>query len=170
MQENPATESIAVVNQAAGGNCVLQGGLGPTLLSRYTRDAIQQSGVKYVLIFEGVNDIGSAGTDQSTQTQIGDRLISAYTQIATDCKKAGIKVFIATITPFSGSGQSYSNPTRDATRQRINKWIMANSNTNGSKVFDAVIDFSKAVADPSKPDQLQVSDAPDNQTRVPTEH
>jgi hypothetical protein len=49
--------NVGVVNQAAGGNAVLSGGLGPTLLSRYTRDGINQPGVKYLMIFEGVNDV-----------------------------------------------------------------------------------------------------------------
>ena len=140
--------NIGVNNQAAGGNCVLNGGLGPTLLSRYKRDAITQQGVKYVMIFEGVNDIGGGGTDSGTQNNIGNQLISAFKQIAADCKAAGIKVFAATITPFGGSGQSYSNPTREQTRQKVNEWIL----TSGS--FDAVVDFSKLVENPSTKGQL----------------
>lgn len=147
MQKGGVT-NVGVNNQAAGGNTVLTGGLGPTLMSRYNRDAIQQSGVKYVMVFEGVNDIGSAGTDSGTQTQIGNNLISAFKQIAADCKKAGIAVFAATITPFGGSGQSYSNPTRESTRQKVNTWI----STSGT--FDAVVDFSKIIGDSSTPSQL----------------
>lgn len=147
MQSGGVT-NVGVNNQAAGGNTVLTGGLGPPLLTRYNRDAIQQSGVKYVMIFEGVNDIGGGSTDSGTQTQIGNNLIAAFKQIAADCKKAGISVFAATITPFGGSGQSYSNPTREATRQKVNTWI----STSGT--FDAVVDFSKIVGDPATPSQL----------------
>lgn len=153
MQKNAPTSNIGVNNQAAGGNCVLSGGLGPTLLSRYTRDSITQQGVKYVMIFEGVNDIGGGGADQSTQTQIGNNLISAFKQIATDAHKAGLLVFAATITPFCAPGfstakQSYSSSVREATRQKVNNWIM----TSGT--FDAVIDFDKIVHDPSAVSQL----------------
>jgi hypothetical protein len=88
MQKNAATSNIGVNNQAAGGNRVLQDGLRPSLISRYTRDGITQQGVKYVMIFEGVNDIGSAGADQSIQTQIGNSLISAFKQIASDAHKS----------------------------------------------------------------------------------
>ena len=88
MQKNQLAH-IGVNNQAAGGNRVLADGLGPSLISRYKRDGINQAGVKYIMIFEGVNDIGSAGTDQGTQTNIGNQLISAFTQIAADAKKAG---------------------------------------------------------------------------------
>lgn len=147
MQSNGLTQ-IGVNNQAAGGNRVLADGLGPSLISRYKRDAIEQAGVKYIMIFEGVNDIGSAGTDQGTQTQIGNQLISAFTQIASDSHKAGIPIFAATITPFSGTGQSYSNPIREATRQKVNTWIK----TGGA--FDAVIDFDQILHDPSNPSQL----------------
>jgi lysophospholipase L1-like esterase len=140
MQKTNSTASIGVNNEAAGGNCVLSGGLGPPLLTRYKRDALTQSGAKYVLIFEGVNDIGGASTDSSTQTRVGDQLIAAYKQIAADAKAAGMKVFGATITPFGGSGQSYSNPTREATRQRVNSWIMSSGG-----VLDAGVDFSKIV-------------------------
>ncbi|OBT66929.1 hypothetical protein VE03_04151 [Pseudogymnoascus sp. 23342-1-I1] len=147
MQTNQLTE-IGVNNQAAGGNRVLQDGLGPCLISRYKRDSIEQEGVKYIMIFEGVNDIGTASTDQNSQTQVGDNLISAFTQIANDARAAGILIFAATITPFSGTGQSYSDPTREATRQRVNAWFTS------SGLFDAVVDFDAIVRDPLTPSQL----------------
>ncbi|KAK1462407.1 hypothetical protein CCUS01_08594 [Colletotrichum cuscutae] len=82
--------NLAIANQAAGGNAVLSGGLGPTLLTRYSRDALTQQGVSRVLIFEGVNDIGGGGTDTGSQQRIGDGLIAAYQKIVADCKKAGL--------------------------------------------------------------------------------
>ncbi|PVH79267.1 SGNH hydrolase [Cadophora sp. DSE1049] len=142
--------NISVNNQAAGGNRVLADGLGPSLISRYTRDAITQSGVKYVLLFIGVNDIGSASTDSGTQTQISNSLISAFKTIITDCKKNKLAVFGATITPFGGSGQSYSNPEREKSRKKVNDWILGKE-----AGFDAVVDFAKIVADPNNPSQLK---------------
>ncbi|ORY61563.1 SGNH hydrolase-type esterase domain-containing protein [Pseudomassariella vexata] len=135
--------TIGVNNQAAGGNTVLAGGLGPPLMQRYKRDALEVAGVKYVLIFEGVNDIGGGGTDSGSQQRIGDQLISSFKQIASDAHKTGLLVFGATITPFGGNGQSYSNPTRDATRQRVNTWILG----GGEGSFDGTVDFAKTVAD-----------------------
>lgn len=139
---------IAVTNQAAGGNTVLSGGLGPPLLQRYKRDALEQEGVKYVMIFEGVNDIGGGGTDTGSQNSIVQRLQSAFQQIVRDCKAKGYKTIGATITPFGGSGQSYSNPNRDAARQRLNEWIL----TSGT--FDATVDFAKIIGDPAQKSQL----------------
>lgn len=120
---------------------MLQGGLGPPLLTRYNRDALSQQGVKYVFIFEGVNDIGPSATDSATQQRLGDSLISAYKQIVADCKKAGLVTIGATITPFAGSGQSYSNPAREQTRQRVNEWILENG------TFDHVVDFASFIGD-----------------------
>ncbi|KAK9769683.1 putative SGNH hydrolase-type esterase domain-containing protein [Seiridium cardinale] len=118
--------NIAVNNQAAGGNTVFTGGLGPPLMQRYQRGLLQTAGIKYAIILEGVNDIG-------------DQLISSFKQIATDAHKAGVKVFGATITPFGGNWQSYSNPTRDATRQRVNQSILG----GGDGSLDGSIDFTK---------------------------
>ncbi|KAK5633265.1 hypothetical protein RRF57_008979 [Xylaria bambusicola] len=142
--------NIAVVNQAAGGNTVLTGGLGPPLLQRYKRDLLSTAGVKYGLIFEGVNDIGGGSADSGTQSRISSSLQSAFKMISTDAKAADITMFGATITPFGGSGQAYSNPTRDAARQTVNKWILA----GGDGSYAASIDFAKFIANPSMPANL----------------
>jgi lysophospholipase L1-like esterase len=148
MQENPTTKGIAIVNEAAGGNRILADGLGPNALGRIDRDVVAQSGVKYCIIFEGVNDIGTAATDAATQQTVGDRVIAAYDQMITRLHRFGIPVFGATITPMSGPGQGYSDPTREKTRQRVNEWIR----TSGR--FDALIDFDKTVRNATQPDQL----------------
>ncbi|KAL2262520.1 hypothetical protein VTK26DRAFT_1100 [Humicola hyalothermophila] len=139
---------IGVNNQAAGGNAVLSGGLGPTLLSRYQRDALQVAGAKYVMVFEGVNDIGSGGADAGTQGGIGDRLQQAFEQIARDCHAAGLKTIAATITPFGGAGQAYSHPAREQTRVRVNEWIL------GSGAFNETVDFAGILEDPNVKSQL----------------
>ncbi|KKA18560.1 Lysophospholipase L1-like esterase [Rasamsonia emersonii CBS 393.64] len=154
MQQHPDTASIAVLNQAAGGNRILQDGLGPNVISRVDRDILAQSGVRYAMIFEGVNDIGVADPDPATQQAIGDSLIAGYIQIAERIHAQGIPFFAATITPFgtpagsNSSVQPYSNPVREQTRQRINTWIRT------SGVFDAVIDFDRIVRDPNDPSVL----------------
>lgn len=152
MQKNSATSEISVNNQAAGGNRILADGLGPNALGRIDRDVLSQTGIKYAMIFEGVNDIGVEVVTPQAQQIIGDRVIAAFQQIVTRVHAAGIPIFAATITPFSAPAnvtiQPYSNPVREATRQRVNAWIRT------SGVFDAVIDFDKVVADPAIPSQL----------------
>jgi lysophospholipase L1-like esterase len=147
----PETPSIAVANQAAGGNAVLLYGNGPNALSRIDRDVLAQSGVKYAMIFEGVNDIGTADNTVANQTLIGDRLIQAYQQIITRLHTAGIPVFGATITPFGAPNstiQAYSTDLRLATREKVNAWIR----TSGA--FDAVVNFDAVVRDAQNPERL----------------
>ncbi|KAK9775757.1 putative GDSL-like Lipase/Acylhydrolase [Seiridium cardinale] len=148
LQMQLSTSSISVLNLAAGGNWVLNDGLGPNALSRVDRDILSASGVKYVLIFEGVNDIGTAAVDLASQQNVGTRLIAAYEQMITRVHAQGIPIFGATITPFSGPGQTYSDPERERTRQRVNTWIRE------SGEFDAVVDFDEAVRNGTQPEQL----------------
>lgn len=151
--QSSSITNVAVVNQAAGGNTILSGGLGPPLLQRYKRDALEQPGTKWVMIFEGVNDIGSAATSSSTQSSIATKIISAYKQIAADAKAKGFVTIGATITPFGGSGQAYSDPNREATRQTVNKWILDSS----AGTFDYAVDFGKAIEDPAKKGQMKAA-------------
>jgi lysophospholipase L1-like esterase len=131
MQSYPATKSISVINEAAGGNCVLRGGLGPPAITRIQRDVLDHSGVKYAMIFEGVNDIG-AGADANSLT-------SAYSKMIDQMHVAGIKVFGGTITPFAGN--SYSSREREEVRKKVNHWILT------SNKFDGVVDFDAATRD-----------------------
>ena len=150
MQANPSTKNIAVINQAAGGNRILADGLGPNALGRIDRDVLAQSGVKYAMIFEGVNDIGTAAATPEAQQAIGDRVIWSLKQIASRVHTMGLPMFAATITPFSGDPtiQPYSSPVREVTRVRVNDFI------KNSGIFDAVVDFDKILADPANPSQL----------------
>lgn len=148
LQSRPSTSSISVLNLAAGGNRVLYDGLGPNALSRVDRDVLAASGVKYVLVYEGVNDIGTAPTDAASQQTVGTRLIAAYDQIITRVHGKGLPIFGATITPFSGPGQAYSDPERERTRQRVNEWIRESGR------FDAVVDFDELVRSKTQPGQL----------------
>jgi lysophospholipase L1-like esterase len=141
---------IAIMNQAAGGNRVLADGLGPNALGRVGRDVLEHSGVRYALVLEGVNDLGTTVSDGAAQTAVGDRLLQAYDQIITRLHGAGIAVFGGTITPMSGPGQAYGEggPAREEQRQRVNAWIR----TSGR--FDAVVDFDAALRDPKNHTQL----------------
>jgi lysophospholipase L1-like esterase len=125
---------------------VLSGGLGPPLLTRYTRDALEQPGTKYVMVFEGVNDIGSGANSAATQTSIGDRLIAAYTKIVGDAKKLGYVTIGGTIMPFGRN--SYAGAEREKTRKRVNKWIME------SGVYDHSVDMAAMLADSANAEVL----------------
>jgi lysophospholipase L1-like esterase len=140
---------VAVLNQALGGNRVLHDGLGPNVLARLDRDVLAQTGVRWLIVFEGVNDIGTAEATDAAQKQVAADLIGAYEQIIVRAHAAGIRVYGATITPFGGNAM-YDDPAgdREAARQAVNEWIRT------SRQFDAVIDFDRAVRDPANPRQL----------------
>jgi lysophospholipase L1-like esterase len=149
LQASPATSGIAVLNQGLGGNRVLNDGLGPNVLARLDRDVLAQSGVRWLIVFEGVNDIGDADATPAAQQQVAADLIAAYQQIITRAHALGIRVYGATITPFGGNTM-YDDPQglREAARQTVNTWIRT------SHQFDAVLDFDAAVRDPANPRQI----------------
>lgn len=148
MQQNAATSQIAVINQAAGGNRILADGLGPNALGRIERDVLSHSGVKFAMIFEGVNDLGTGAATTAAQGALADQIIFAYEQIIARVRTFGIPIFAATITPFGGAGQAYWDPTREAARQTVNSWIR----TSGA--FDAVVDFDQILRNPQNASTL----------------
>ena len=146
----PGAPPVSVVNQAAGGNRVLDDGLGPNALARLDRDVLAVSGARWLLVFEGINDIGTAPATPAAQEETGDELVAAYDQIVTRAHAQGIRVYGATLTPFGGS-TPYDDPEglREATRQRVNDWIRSSGR------FDAVVDFDAATRDPANPRALR---------------
>jgi lysophospholipase L1-like esterase len=146
LQKDSKTKSIGVLNLGIGGNAVLRGGLGPFALSRYDRDIIKQSGVKWVIVYEGVNDLGGK-RDSTMAMNTATGLIAAYQKMIADAHAAGLKIYGATITPFKKN--NYYNKFSDAARNMVNDWIRVPGH------FDAVIDFDKTVRDPADPAKLQ---------------
>jgi lysophospholipase L1-like esterase len=146
LQADPRTARVAVLNQGIGGNCVVAACLGPSALARFDRDVLGQSGVRWLVILEGVNDIGrahgAAGADS-----VASGLIDAYRQMIGKAHARGIRVYGATILPFAGS--QYDSPDRERARQTVNAWIR----TGGA--FDAVIDLDAALRDPASPTRLR---------------
>jgi lysophospholipase L1-like esterase len=137
--------NVGVLNMGIGGNCVLRMCLGPAALERFERDVLNQSGVRWLVILEGVNDIGQVnGTDEATR--VAEDLIVAYDQMIGQAHAKGIRVYGATILPFGDS--FYDAPERAIARNTVNEWIR----TSGR--FDAVIDLDAALRDPTMPNRL----------------
>jgi lysophospholipase L1-like esterase len=137
--ENRGTQHISVLNLGIGGNCVLRDCLGPSALDRFDRDILQQKGIKWLIILEGVNDLGQT-TDSANAAQVTEDLITAFGKMIEDAHAKGIRVYGATILPFGKS--FYSTDYRENARNNINDWI------RNSGRFDAVIDFDRALRDP----------------------
>ena len=141
--DNEATSRVGVLNMGIGGNCVLGGGLGPAAVNRYQRDLFGQEGVKWIILFEAVNDLGSAGNG----VQTAKRIIDVYKQIIRQAHQGGIYVFGATITPFKGN--NYYSADHENGRSALNKWIRT------TKMLDGVIDFDRAVRNPQDTAAMQ---------------
>jgi lysophospholipase L1-like esterase len=144
LQADKKTADLGVLNQGIGGNRVLHDGYGPSALARFDRDVIAQSGVKYLIILEGINDIGRLKDPHEPGDNItAEDLIFGLTQLVTRAHQHGIKVFGATLTPYLPTG--YSSPQGEQVRQAYNQWIRT------SGIFDGVIDFDKITQDPANP-------------------
>jgi lysophospholipase L1-like esterase len=152
LQASAATANIGVSNQGIGGNHLLTDGLGPNALARFDRDVLAPAGVRWLIVFEGVNDLGGlARTGEVTPAEhaaLVQRVLAAYQQIITRAHAHGLKVIGATITPYVGSDYYHPGPLSEADRVAVNAWIRDASH------FDAVVDFDAVVRDPQKPDHL----------------
>ena len=152
LQALAGTHNIAVLNQGIGGNHLLSDGLGPNALSRFDHDVIAQAGVRYLVVFEGINDIGMLARKQDVTQKEHDTLVhrmaAAYEQIIARAHTNDIRVIGATLTPFVGSNYYHPAQVNDADRQAVNEWIRSPGH------FDAVIDFDKVTRDPQHPERL----------------
>ena len=152
LQNAQALSHIGVLNQGIGGNHLLTDGLGPNALSRFDRDVLAQPGVRYLIVLEGVNDLGGltrlAEVSPSEHAAFVQRILAAYEQIVARARTHGIKAIGATILPYGGSNYYHPGPTNEADRQSVNEWIR----TPGH--FDAVVDFDQITRDPAHPDRL----------------
>ncbi len=143
LQADPKYRNLAVLNEGISGNKILLDGAGPSALARFDRDVLAQSGAKYLLILEGINDIGRLhGTPDAGLTAAD--LISALNQMVVRAHAHGIAVIGCTLTPYHGAG--YYTENGEAIRKAVNQWIR----TGG--VLDGFVDFEAAVRDPNHPD------------------
>jgi lysophospholipase L1-like esterase len=134
--KDSTTRNVAVLNMGIGGNCVLSGGLGPTGVSRFDRDVLSQSGIRWAIVFEGVNDIGGVSTSPAA-TATANNLIDAYRQMIVKAHAKGITIYGATITPFKGN--AYFNQYSESCRNTVNQWIRTRGNYDGCIDFDKVM-------------------------------
>jgi lysophospholipase L1-like esterase len=143
---SPGAPKLAVLNQGISGNRLLTDGAGVSALARFDRDVLGMSGVKWLMVMEGINDIGGttstrANTPQTPVTP--DELIAVMKQMIERAHAHGIKVIGCTLTPYEGAG--YYSEKGEEIRQSVNRWIR----TSGA--FDLVLDFDKATQDSANP-------------------
>jgi lysophospholipase L1-like esterase len=146
LNANKATAAIGVANMGIGGNRVLRDGAGASALARFDRDVLTQPGVKWVMLLEGINDIGREQREPA-ETTSADELIAAYKQLIQRAHDQGIKIIGCTLTPYEGAG--YSTEHGESVRAAVNDFIRT------SKLFDAYVDFEAATRDPQNPKHIR---------------
>jgi lysophospholipase L1-like esterase len=135
---------VSVLNEGIGGNRVLNETVGPSAISRVDRDVLAQSGARYVIVLESINDIGRLAHVQVPWDAItAPQLEWGLKQIADRAHEHGLKIIGATLTPYGGA--NYSCEAGEQVREAVNDWIRT------SGVFDGVIDFDKITRDPQNP-------------------
>ncbi|MGA2570827.1 MAG: SGNH/GDSL hydrolase family protein [Terracidiphilus sp.] len=144
LQADPNLKNVSVLNVGIGGNRVLNEGYGPSAVSRLDRDVLSQSGVRYVLVLESINDIGRLARLQAPWDEItAQQLEFGLKQIADAAHEHGIKAIGATLTPYAGA--AYYSDKGEKVREAVNDWIRS------SGTFDGVADFDKVTQDPQNP-------------------
>jgi lysophospholipase L1-like esterase len=146
---------LGVVDAGIGGNRILHDAqanirFGVNAVARFDRDVLGQPGVKYVVVMEGINDLGHAGSSApASETVTTDELIAAMQQLILRAHEHGVKIFGATLTPFEGTiFAGYYSDEKETKRKALNEWIRT------SHAFDGVIDFERAVRDPDHPTRV----------------
>jgi lysophospholipase L1-like esterase len=138
-----ASARTAVLNAGIDGNKVLADGLGVSALARFDRDVLAQTGARFVVVLEGINDLGLA---RDAPRPGAGALIAGYEQLIARAHAHDLKVYGSTLMPFEGAAfPGYWTAEGEATRQAVNQWI------RGKHAFDAVLDFDAVVRDPEAP-------------------
>lgn len=149
LQQDPKLSAIGVANSGIGGNRVLHDNFGPSALSRFDRDALDKPGVRWIVLLEGINDIGGSGYAIDAKDKISaQQIIDGMKTLIARAHARHIKIYGATLTPYGGNGWPYHSVTGEQQREAVNAWIRS------SGAFDGVVDFDKAVRDPAHPLQM----------------
>jgi lysophospholipase L1-like esterase len=146
-----STANIAVINEGIGGNRLFTdaaGLAGVNALARLDRDVFSHPGVKWLMILEGINDVGTLGAANPPNEPVTkEDLIWVLQQVIDRAHAHGIKVIGCTLTPYEGAG--YARENGEAIRMAVNEWIR----TSGA--FDALVDFEAATRDPNNPKRFK---------------
>lgn len=153
LQHTPGMAAVGVIDAGIAGNRVLHDEhlpfIGPSALSRFDRDVLAKSGVRYVVLLEGINDISASSYFPGTQDDVSaQQIIDGMKQLITRAHARHVKIIGATLLPFDGLEWPFHSADGEARRQAVNAWIRT------SRAFDGVADVDKALRDPAHPERL----------------
>ncbi len=148
IQADKSLSEMGVLNAGINANRLLHDGEGDeSALRRLDRDVLAQAGIKYLIVLEGINDIGHNVSAKPGDPPVTEqRLIYALDQIVVRAHAHGIKVIGATILPYENC--KYASPEGEKIREAVNEWIRTTKN------LDGVADFDKVVRDPTHPTRI----------------
>jgi len=161
LQRDAKTRPLGLLNEGIIGNRLLQGSpqatefgraLGDAGLSRFTRDALDQSGVETVIVRIGINDIGFPGSlDPKAKPVSADELIAGYQKVIAAAHSRHVRIIATTVGPFEGAkvGENYYTPEKERVRQSVNEWLRKQD------LFDGMIDLDRVLRDPAHPSRLR---------------
>ena len=137
LQSNPASSHVALLNQGIGATNLV-GATGTAAEARFNRDVLGQSGVRYAIVYDGVNDIGGGASFAAMKT--------VYDKLIAQAHQKGLLIYAGTILPFGANG--YFSAAHESVRQQVNTYLK-------SGVFDGYLDFDAALTDGGDPPKLQ---------------
>lgn len=148
-----AGHPMGVLDEGIAGNRLLHDSpcFGKSGLARLHNDVLNQTGVRAVILHQGMNDLGYSQLPDSPcfaprTAANAAQLITGYLQVIAALHARGVRAIGATLTPMGGS--PFFTAENEKTRQEVNAWIRY------GHAFDGVVDFDKAVRDPANPEQL----------------
>lgn len=151
-----ARSNVALVNAGISGAQVLNDRMGENAMARFDQDVLAQPGVKAVVLFMGINDIGWPGSPFAPHdsAMTAERLIGGYQQLIARARVRNVRVIGATLLPFEGALQGtpfegHYSPQKERVRLAVNQWIR----TSGA--FDSVVDFDAVIRDPDHPARMR---------------
>jgi len=154
LAERGGKAPVAVIDEGISGNRVLHDVAGPNAEARFERDVLSWPNGSYVIVLEGINDIGFPaikgapfGDSVNTDPVTADQIIAGHRQLIAMAHRRGLKIFGATLTPWNGA--TYYSPEGEKIREAVNKWIR----TSGE--YDGVVDFDAATRDPNDPTKMR---------------
>ena len=153
LRADPELAQVAVLNAGIGGNRLLLDGLGPNALARFDRDVLGQPGIRWVIILEGVNDLGTLTREGPVSAErhreLVEQMIGAYSQMVQRARERGVKVIASTILPYGASEYYHPDAANEADREAVNRWLRTPGNV------DHLVDLDALMRDPAAPTRLR---------------